>query len=89
MRNKQTTKGSKMKIEKEYKENGIKITRYEAKKTKTKNVIKARNIKRPAKSSEPKTRISGIYGSTIELTGRTSQDTMASNKNNGREWGKQ
>ena len=90
MRNKQTTKGSKMKIEKEYKENGIKITRYEAKKTKMKNVIKSRNTKRPAKSSEPKTRISGIYGSTtMELTGMTSQDTMASNKNNGREWGKQ
>jgi hypothetical protein len=89
MRNKQTTKGSKMKIEKEYKENGIKITRYEAKKTKMKTVIKSRNIKRPAKSSKPKTRISGIYNTTMELTGMTSQDTMASNKNNGREWGKQ
>ena len=62
----------------------------ELKKTKMKNVIKSRNTKQPAKSSEPKTRISGIYGSTtMELTGMTSQDTMASNKNNGREWGKQ
>ena len=90
MRNKQTTKGSKMKIEKEYKENGIKVTRYEAKKTKTKNVIKARNIKRPAKSSKPTTRISGIYGMTMEMVGMTKQDTMSSNENKtGREWGKQ
>ena len=78
-----------MKIEKEYKENGVKITRYEAPKTRKKQIIKARNIKRPAKSSPPKTRISSLYNSTFNLSGVTKQDGMASNKNNGREWGKQ
>ena len=78
-----------MKIEKQYEENGIKITGYEAKKTKTKNVIKARSYKRSSKSSEPKTRISGIYNPSSDMKGMTRQDGMASNKNKGREWGVQ
>ena len=49
------------KVEKTYKENGIKITRYEAPRPRKGQIIKAKNPRRVAKSSAPRTRISSLY----------------------------
>ena len=49
------------KVEKTYKENAIKITRYEAPRPRKGQIIKAKNPRRVAKSSAPRTRISSLY----------------------------
>jgi len=76
-----------MKIERTYKENGIKVTRYAAKKVSKKQVIKGRT-KRQAGWSEPKqVQPSSIYNSIIKMTGRKKQDSLSSNKGSeNREW---
>ena len=76
-----------MKVEKTYKENGIKITRYAAKKVSKKQVIIGRT-KRQAGWSEPKqVQPSSIYNSLIKRTGRRTQDSLSSNKGSeNREW---
>ena len=69
-----------MKIEKEYKENEIKITRYAMKKTKTKQIIKGR-AKAPFTSRAPgNVSISSIYKSNIERSAQTQQDGRSTNK---------
>ena len=49
------------KVEKTYKENGIKITRYEPHRPRKGQIIKAKSPRRVAKSSPPRTRISSLY----------------------------
>ena len=79
-----------MRIEKEYRENGVKITRIAMKKVNKKRVIKGKS-KRLAVSKPPTSvRCSSIYNSNIDLTPQGLQDSVASNRMaHSREWGGQ
>ncbi len=70
-----------MKIERTYKENGIKVTRYAAKKVRTKQVIKGKQ-KINAQWSEPtkKNGVSSIYRNASPVTPITAQTGRSTDK---------
>ncbi len=77
-----------MKIERTYKENGIKVTRYAAKKVSKKQVIKGKQ-KMTAQWSEPtkKNGVSSIYRNASPVTPVTAQTGRSTDKGSAkREW---
>lgn len=78
------------KMIKQYEENGVKITRYAAPKKHTKHIIKGKSKRQAGWSAPTKSPVSSIYNSVFSLKGRTTQDSVSTNKmNHSREWGKQ
>jgi len=78
-----------MKIEKTYKENGIKIIRIEMKKSRKKSVINSKSKRAPFNGRPPGgSVISSIYKSVINLEAQTQKDGRSSNrmKEGRREW---
>ena len=78
-----------MKIEKTYKENGIKIIRIEMKKSRKKSVINSKAKRAPFTGRPPGgSVISSIYKSIIDLEAQTQKDGRSSNrmKEGRRDW---
>ena len=78
-----------MKIEKTYKEDGIKIIRIEMKKSRKKSVINSKSKRAPFNGRPPGgSVISSIYKSVINLEAQTQKDGRSSNrmKEGRREW---
>ena len=72
---------------KQYEENGVKVTRYEAPQKRTKHIIKGKSKRQAGWSAPTKTPISSIYNSVFYLSGRRKQDSVSTNKMiKGREW---
>tara|TARA_B110001454_G_C12606212_1_gene386696 strand:- start:310 stop:555 length:246 start_codon:yes stop_codon:yes gene_type:complete len=68
-----------MKIEKIYKENEIKITRYAMKKTTTKQIMKCRTKAAFTSRAPSNVSISSIYNSNIKREAQTQQDGRSTN----------
>ena len=78
-----------MKIEKTYKEDGIKIIRIEMKKSRKKSVINSKSKRAPFNGRPPGgSVISSIYKSVINLEAQTQKEGRSSNrmKEGRREW---